>query len=120
MLAVAAVGALVTALFDTGTSAGVVPQGHHLTTSNHLHDAGSGALAIALWGSALVSLLLHERRLRTRTVGVLMASVACAVVLSVVGLPGIEQRALVLLACAWQYALLIAVSHAERQESSPA
>jgi len=120
LLAVAASGALITALFNTGTIAGVVPHGHHLTTGNHLHDIGSGVLALALWGGALVSLLFHERRLRTWTTGVLTTSVACAVALSTAGLPGIEQRVLVLLACAWQYALLAVVAHTERQEGSAA
>lgn len=115
LLAVAAGGALVTALFNTGTSAGLVPAGRHLTTGNHLHDAGSGVLALALWGAALGSLLVHERLLRAWVVGVLMTSVACTVALSAAGLPGVEQRALVLLACVWQWALLAAVGRVEGQ-----
>ncbi|MHB8532542.1 MAG: DUF998 domain-containing protein [Solirubrobacteraceae bacterium] len=109
VLSVAALGALLTALFDTGTSAGVVPAGHMLTVANHLHDYGSGALALALWGGGVVSLALAERRLRAWTAFVLASAVACAVALSLADLPGIEQRALVSLGCVWQFALLAAL-----------
>jgi hypothetical protein len=120
LLGVAAAGALVTAIFRTGTSAGVVPPGHHLSAANHLHDAGSEMLALALWAGALLSLVLGERRLRLRVVGVLASALACVVALSAVDLPGIEQRALVLLGCVWQYALLAAVTRAGRRGAQSA
>ncbi len=40
-----ALAALTTAIFKTGTSAGVVPRGHRLTTENHIHEVGSGLLS---------------------------------------------------------------------------
>jgi hypothetical protein len=44
----AAAGALISASFKTGTSAGVVVRGHVLTSANTLHDVGTDLLELAL------------------------------------------------------------------------
>jgi hypothetical protein len=106
LLAIAAAGGLVTAAFHTGTSAGIVPPGHHLSEANHLHDLGSGVLAVVLWCSVVGSVAFCIRRLRAWSAGVLAVGLAGALILSAADLPGIEQRLLVVLSCLWQYALL--------------
>lgn len=120
-LLAAAVGAAATASFKTGTSAGMPLPGHRLTTANHIHDVGSGGLALALWGAAFVSLRLSDRRLRAQSAWILGCGVLAAVLLSgsVLDVPGLRQRALVVVACAWQGLLLSAVRRSWRSLATP-
>jgi hypothetical protein len=110
LLLVAAVGAAATAACKTGTSAGVLPPGHHLTTANRIHDLGSGGLSLALWGAVVLGLTLRDRRFRVQSAVLLGCGLVAAVLLSVTGLPGVRQRALVAAAFAWQYLLLAAIA----------
>lgn len=55
LLTVAATGVLVTAAFETGTEAGVVPAGRILTIGHRLHDLGSGAAGFAFWIASFLS-----------------------------------------------------------------
>jgi hypothetical protein len=120
LLAIAAAGALVTAALPTGTSGGIVPPGHHLSEANHLHDLGSGVLAVVLWCCVVGSLAFRTGRLRTWSAGVLAVGLAGALVLNTAGLPGIEQRLLVVLACLWQYTFIQAISGPEVRGASRA
>jgi len=121
LLLLATMGAAANAAFKTGTSGGVVPPGHRLTTANRIHDIGSGGLALVLWVAVLSSLGLSDRRLRARSAAALTEGVVSAVVFSswVLDLPGINQRALVLVACAWQFSLLAALGRAGRASEHP-
>lgn len=104
-----AIGAVGTALFETGTTAGIVPAGRHLTASNHAHDISAGGLEWSLFAAVLCSLALEDsRRLRTPTISLLVVALAISVLFSsaVLDLPGARQRALVGIACAWHFLLL--------------
>jgi Protein of unknown function (DUF998) len=116
LLALATIGAATTAAFKTGTSAGVIPTGHHLSTPNRIHDAGSGGLALALWAAVVSALALSDRVLRACSATILVAGAASAIAFSnsLLDLPGIDQRALVSLACLWQYFLLAAIQRSRR------
>jgi hypothetical protein len=118
-LATAALGALTTAIFKTGTSAGAVPLGRRLTLGNHIHDAGSGLLELALWVAVLSGLGVGDHRLRTvsyltLTGGLLSAFLAD----SVFDAPGVGQRGLLALACLWQYGLLLCIGRSRRESLS--
>lgn len=117
LLVVAAAGAAATAMCKTGTIAGVLPPGHHLTTANRIHDLGSGSLGLALWGAVVVSLGVADRRLRMRTGVLLAGGVVAALLLSggLLELPGVRQRVLVAVACAWQFLLLTAIARSQRE-----
>ncbi len=108
LLLIAGLGAAVSAVCPTGTSAGRVPVGHVLSAANHAHDVGSGALGLALWIAAVLSLMADDGRLRALTFVVLAFAVVAAIVLSGAPweLPGVRQRALVAAGCAWQLGLL--------------
>ncbi len=114
LVAVAAAGAAVTAAFETGTRAGVVPVGRDLTVENRLHDVGSGAAGLALWIAAFISLLLADRRLRSQVAMLLGVGIVVAVALSdtLLDLPGVRQRGLLVVACVWQGLLLAAAARA--------
>jgi hypothetical protein len=109
LIALSSIGALGTALFETGTSAGKVPPGRHLTASNHAHDIASGALEWGLFAAAVCSLALdNSSRLRKSTIALLAGALVFSVLFSdaILGLPGARQRALLGIACAWQLVLL--------------
>ncbi len=119
LLGVAAVAALLTAVFRTGTSAGVVLPGHHLSDANRVHDLGSGVLAVVLWCAVAASLVSADRGLRSQSVRSLVVGIAGALTLSGAGLPGIGQRLLVVVACVWQYALLAAIARSGLRQAGP-
>jgi hypothetical protein len=118
LLLIAAAGAAATAAFTTGTSAGVVLRGHHLTMGNRIHDLGSGVLGVALWGAVLIGAGIGDARLRLASMILLVLAALLAGVLSsgVLDLPGIRQRVLVGLACLWQLGLLSEVVRAFREQ----
>lgn len=113
LLAVAAVGMAVTAVFPTQTSAGRLPPGVALTTAGRLHDLGSGATSVALFAAALVSIWAFSTLwpLRHRIAAVLVLAVSADVALLAAGpdVAGIRQRLLVLTGCAWQAMILNAM-----------
>lgn len=112
LMVLCAVGALGTALFKTGTSAGIVPAGRDLTASNHAHDISSGALEWSLFAAVVCSLAVDgTHRLRTTTILLLVAALAASFLFSgaVLDLPGARQRALLGVACVWHFLLLRAV-----------
>jgi hypothetical protein len=110
LLAVAAAGILVTACFNTQTSAGALPPGVRLGTAGRLHDAGSGLAMVALASAAFVSAWAIEDPVAFR-IGVLVflalgAAGDLALLFGGAGVAGIRQRLLLVLACGWQAALL--------------
>jgi hypothetical protein len=81
LLGVAGVAMLLTASFHTETVAGVIPTGHHPTTSGRLHDIGSGVTNLALFAAAVSACWLFERRHASRFRALAVAApVACIVV----------------------------------------
>jgi hypothetical protein len=112
-IGVAAVGIFLTAVFETQTSAGVLPEGVERSTGGRLHDLGSGAATLALLAATLTSLRLIGEPTVFRVAAGALLSIA---VLSAAGLlaagdpvPGIRQRLLLTIACLWQGALLSAL-----------
>lgn len=106
LLAIAAGGMLVTALFATQAVHSEVPAGVARTTAGRLHDAGSGAVFVALLLAALLSLVTVPR---VRAVAVIAIAVAflAPLALPLVGLeaPALAQRLAVLAACLWHWRL---------------
>jgi hypothetical protein len=102
-LSVACLALLITASFATQTSAGVLPPGVHRSVSGRLHDLGSGALSVALFGAVALS-ALRLRTLRTLSVALLVCAVVSDLALLAIGpeVGGLRQRALVALGCCWQ------------------
>jgi hypothetical protein len=113
LLAIAAMGLLVTAAFKTQTSAGVLPAGVPRTTEGRLHDLGSGAALLALFGAALTSIRLIEdpRWFKRPAMGLLCVALATHVGLLIGGdpAPGLRQRLLLAGAVAWHVVLLVAL-----------
>lgn len=121
LLVLAFAGALVTTTFPTGTSAGMVPPGQRLTLGNRLHDIGSGVLELALFLALVASAGLHDRPLRSGSCCLFAGGALCVIVFSGPALdaPGLTQRALVTIACAWQYLLLVRLAPARRTAERP-
>lgn len=116
LLAIAALGMVLTACFPTQTSAGNLPPGVTLTATGRLHDIGSGAVSLALLVGAVVSasdprLPRAFRRWAVLLVALaLLGSTALLIAGPVVG--GIRQRLLIVIGCLWQLFLLNALGRA--------
>lgn len=110
LLALAATGLVLTACCPTEAVAGVVPEGHELTTVGRLHDVGSGLTTTALLAAVVTAGVgWHAGRpLRSLSAGFAVTAITVQVVLLAVGpeVGGIRQRLLLLVACVWQAALL--------------
>lgn len=109
-LTIAGLGLFVAAACPTQAVRGVVPPGMALTVSGHLHDLGSGASQLAIFGAAFVSLRLFaaERRFRHATLALITVGLVLGPTLALVdaGARGLRQRALVAAACAWELGLI--------------
>jgi hypothetical protein len=114
LLALAVVGALVTAAFPTQTSAGVIPPGEQRSVAGTLHDLGSGLILVTVVPAALLSLTVIRRPtwFRPSAFAILAIVAVVATALLAVGdpAPGIRQRIELTAACGWQLALLAALS----------
>ncbi len=103
-LAVAAAGTVVAALFATQTVAGELQPGVQRTLEGRLHDLGTLLLFVGLLVAALASVRLVPRtRFRVTVALLALALVATVPVLVALrlDLPGIGQRAFVVIGCAW-------------------
>lgn len=114
LLAIAAAGIVVTAIFPTQTVAGVLPAGTTRSVAGHLHDLGSDTTQLALFAAVATHALdrgvpAWSRRLAAT---LLCAAVGTIVVLLAAGdpVPGIRQRVLVLAAVMWQLGWMLAVT----------
>jgi len=115
LFALAAVGMATVACFETQTVAGVVPRGAHITLTGHLHNIGSGVSTLALLSAALLSAWTWgPGRFRLMTAVSAVTAVAINLALLQLGpeVGGLRQRLLVLIACGWQAAFLVAISRA--------
>ncbi len=111
LLLVAAVGAMVTALFPTQTRAGLLPPGELESNTGRLHVLGSDLIQACFYPAVLVSLILASPRwFRIVAVAVLAVAVAVAPALAVLGVDasGLRQRIQLAAGCGWQFALLAA------------
>ena len=114
LFVIAAAGLALTACFATQTSAGVLPPGTARSTGGRIHDLASGAAMDALAVAVLVSIaaLAQSTRFRVLAGALLAISVVATAVLLSIGDPvdGIRQRVLVAAGCAWQLALVLALT----------
>ncbi len=111
LVLVAAVGAVVTALFPTQTRAGLLPPGPVESSTGRLHALGSDLIQGCFYPAVLVSLILPGPRwFRMVAVAVLVVAVAVAPALAVLGVDasGVRQRIQLAAGCGWQFALLAA------------
>jgi hypothetical protein len=110
LLAVAALGMMLTASFPTQTSAGALPPGTTLTLTGRIHDLGSGITSLALLVATVVSAaqIRTPRSFRTRVAILVLIAIAASAVLLAIGpdVGGIRQRLVVLAGCVWQMLLL--------------
>ena len=109
LLLIAAVGAIVTALFPTQPRAGLLPPGEFESSTGRLHAFGSDLIQVCFYPAVLVSLMLPSPRwFRIVAVAVLVVAVAVAPALAVLGVdaPGVRQRIQLAAGCGWQFALL--------------
>jgi len=108
----AAAGTVVAALFATQTVAGELQPGVQRTLEGRLHDLGTLLLFLGLIVAALASVRLVPRtRFRVTVALLALALLATVPVLVVLGLdlPGIGQRAFVLVGCAWVFLFAVEV-----------
>ena len=111
LLLVAAVGAMVIALFPTQTRAGLLPPGQLESNTQRLHALGSDLIQLCFYPAVLLSLILPTPRwLSIVAVAVLVIAVAVAPALAVLGVDasGARQRVQLAAGCGWQFALLAA------------
>ncbi len=111
-LAVAAAGTVVATLFATQTVAGELQPGVQRTLEGRLHDLGTLLLFAGLIVAALASVRLVPRaRFRVTVALLALALVATVPVLVALrlDLPGIGQRAFVLIGCAWAFLFAVEV-----------
>jgi len=117
LLLLAAAGLIAVAVFQTQSVAGSVPRGTRITLTGRLHDAGSGAATLALFCAVLVSAARPElRRIRALAVGLATCALSLNFVLLGMGdqVGGLRQRLLLVVACVWQTALLVAISRMDQ------
>jgi hypothetical protein len=112
LLLVAALGMAGTAVARTQTVAGVVPPGHTLTMTGHIHDLASGVVLFGFFPAVLVSLIRFPR---PRWFGIIAVTAAVISLLftAASATPGLRERIEVAAACVWLLALLTVVRPAE-------
>ena len=111
-LAVAAAGTVVAAMFATQTVAGELQPGVERTLEGRLHDLGTLLLFFGLIAAAVASVRLVPRARFRATVALLAVALVAVVPLLValgLDLPGVGQRAFVLIGCAWTWRFAIEV-----------
>jgi hypothetical protein len=110
VLGLGAAGLVLTAIFHTETSAGVLPRGVRLSTEGRLHDWGSGTTSLALFAGALVCMRLPGLPQRVRNLSVLLVATAVIADLALLAVGpsvgGLRQRVLIGIGCLWQTMLL--------------
>lgn len=113
LFALAAIGMATVACFKTQTVAGVVPAGGAVTLTGRLHDLGSAVTTLAIFCAMLASALTRglSRNCKMLAVGMTVAAFSVNLALLAVGseVGGLRQRLLVIIACAWQSAFLLAL-----------
>ena len=111
LLLLAAVGAMVIALFPTQTDAGLLPPDAFESNTQRLHAVGSDLIQLCFYPAVLLSLILPSPRwLSIVAVAVLVIAAAVAPALAVldVDASGARQRVQLAAGCGWQFALLTA------------
>jgi hypothetical protein len=109
LVAIAAAGVVVLAVFPTQTIAGELPVGVARTTAGRLHDVGSAVATLALAAAAVVTGVRAWRDGDRRTSAMVVALLTVAIAATVVGLAigpsvgGLRQRVLLLAAVTWQW-----------------
>ncbi len=117
LLLISAIGAIVTAVFPTRPSAGLLPPGELESTTERLHGFGSDLIQLCLYPAAVLSLILpcpRSFRIVTAALLVLAVTVAPALAALDVDAAGARQRVQLAAGCGWQFALLAAWRSAAR------
>ena len=117
LLLVAAVGAMVIALFPTQTDAGLLPPDPLESNTQRLHALGSDLIQLCFYPAVLLSLILPSPRWFSIVAVAVMAiavAVAPAVAVLDVDASGARQRVQLAAGCGWQFALLAAWRSAAR------
>ena len=111
LLLIAAVGAVLVAVFPTQESAGRLPLGELESNSGRLHALGSDLIQLCFYPAVLLSLMLPGPRwFPSVAVALLVVAVAVAPALAVLDIDasGARQRVQLAAGCGWQFALLAA------------
>ena len=111
LLLIAAVGAIVVAVFPTQTSAGLLAPGQLDSNTGRLHALGSDLIQLCFYPAVLLSLILPTPRwFSLVAVALLAVAIAVGPALALLGVDGSGARQRVRLAagCGWQFALLAA------------
>jgi hypothetical protein len=113
-LVVAAVGAVLCAAFETQTIGGVLPEGVDRTAEGRLHDLGSLLVLGGIVVAALAAARLLSGRYRWLIGAFALAFFAWPALLVMLGAdaPGVGQRGLIALGCAWTVAFAVAAARA--------
>lgn len=117
LLLIAAVGAIVVAVFPTPTSAGLLPPGQLDSNTGRLHALGSDLIQLCFYPAVLLSLIVPTPRwFPLVAVALLVIAVAVGPVLALLGVDasGARQRVRLAAGCGWQFALLAAWRSAAR------
>lgn len=109
----AGVGMILTACFDTQTVAGALSSGEERSSAGRLHDYGSLTTLLSLFLAAALTAVrgLDAPLVRAASVVAATAAVVVSAALLLGGdpVPGLRQRALLLLAIGWHAVALVAV-----------
>ena len=123
LLALGSFGIVLADCFATQTSAGVLPQGAHLTTTGRLHDVGSGLVSLALLAAAILSATQPRspRWLRAWAAVLVAAAIISSIVLLAIGpsVGGIRQRLVIACGLLWQLLLLRALGRGDPRPDHP-
>lgn len=117
-LVMAAAGAVLCAAFETQTVGGVLPEGVDRTAEGRLHDLGSLLVLGGIVVAALAAARLLSSRYRWLIGAFAAAFFAWPAMLVMLGAdaPGIGQRGLIVLGCAWTASFAVAASRARREQ----
>ena len=112
LLIIAALGAIVIALFRTQTSAGVLTPGQVGSDAGRLHALASALIRLCFYPAVLVSLAIlpSPRWFRSVAIWLLLVGAAVGPAFAALDLdaPGAPQRIELAAGCGWQLALLTA------------
>ena len=117
LLLIAAVGAVLVAVFPAQTSAGLLPPGQLDSNTGRLHALGSDLIQLCFYPAVLLSLMVPTPRwFPLVAVALLVVAVAVGPALALLGVDasGTRHRVRLAAGCGWQFALLAAWRSAAR------
>ncbi|MFI4989633.1 MAG: DUF998 domain-containing protein [Solirubrobacterales bacterium] len=110
LLALAAAGLILAAVFSTQAVDGAVPRGVARTDSGRLHDLGAGAAQLALLAAAIATILTWREFRRLASLTLVLTVIATAGAATVAATDssarGLRQRVLLAGALTWEFVLV--------------